>query len=449
MKPLAITQVSASDTGGGAEAVALDLHRRLRERGHDAWLAVGRTLSSEEGVVRIDHARTAGRVGTQGWALHRRLVDKGRWRAARAARALAEPGTALDLLRGHEDFRFPGSYDLERLTPRPPDVIHAHNLHGGFFDPRALPPLSQRGPVVVTLHDAWLFTGHCAHPLDSDGWRRGCGNCPHLSTYPALHRDGTAFNLARKADLHRRSRLTVVAPSRWLLNLAEASVLASAIVAARVIPNGVDIDLFSPRDRGEARRSLAVPDDAYVLVFSAAGGRANAWKDYGTLQAALASLDAGGRTNVLLVVGEDGPPEHAGSFVVAPVGALGRDRVPAVLAAADVYVHPAAADTFPLAVLEALSMGLPVVATAVGGIPEQIAPLGGSAEPTGVLVPPADVPRLAAALARLRDDAQLRRELGGAARRAAVARFGAARVADDYEALYREALESRGAAAAR
>ena len=157
--------------------------------------------TNEAGVVRIDHAASTHSIGRSGWALHRRLVDQGHLRSARAARALAEPGTIIDSLRGHEDFRFPGSERLAGLTPRSPDVIHGHNLHGGYFDLRVLPSLSERYLFVTTLHDAWLFTGHCAHPLDSDGWRRGCGNCPHLSTYPALRRDGTAFNLARKGEI--------------------------------------------------------------------------------------------------------------------------------------------------------------------------------------------------------------------------------------------------------
>ena len=71
----------------------------------------------------------------------------------------------------------------------------------------------------ATLHDAWLFTGHCAYPLDSDGWLRGCGGCPHLDVYPALHRDGTALNLAPQAVDLRRARTDVVTPSSWLMEM--------------------------------------------------------------------------------------------------------------------------------------------------------------------------------------------------------------------------------------
>src|SRR5205823_11441286 len=152
--------------------------------------------------------------------------------------------------------------------PWTPDVVHVHNLHGGYFDLRVLPELAGRSRLVATLHDAWLLTGHCAHPLGSDGWLRGCGNCPHLDTYPALLRDGTASNLARKRSIYEQLELTVVTPSRWLMDMVERSVLGPSAVRREVIPNGVDLSVFAPGERAADR---AVP----LIVFAAQGGRAN------------------------------------------------------------------------------------------------------------------------------------------------------------------------------
>ena len=67
---------------------------------------------------------------------------------------------------------FPASHRVLELPPRPPDVLHLHNLHGGYFDLRVLPELSARQPTVVTMHDEWLYTGHCAYTLDSERWLR-------------------------------------------------------------------------------------------------------------------------------------------------------------------------------------------------------------------------------------------------------------------------------------
>jgi glycosyltransferase involved in cell wall biosynthesis len=382
-----ILQISTADRGGGAEAVALSLHRALRARGHEAWLAVGYRRTDEEGVVEIGGA------------------------GSRRQRALQDPGVLLDTLRGHEDFRFPASRRVLDLLPQTPDVVHVHNLHGGYFDPRALPELAARAPLVATLHDAWLLTGHCAHPLDSDGWLRGCGDCPHLDTYPALRRDGTAFNLARKRQIYAGLELTVVTPSRWLMDMVVRSILAPAARRREVIPNGVDLELFRP---GEGGRS--------GLVFAAQGGQANQFKDYPTLEAALERL--GGRVELVAL----GDP---------PVTQL---EVAERLRAAELYVHPTRADTFPSGVLEALACGTPVVASRVGGIPEQVT------DETGVLVEPGDPAALADAIESLLADPARRARMSAAAAAAARALFALDRQVDAYVALYEQLVAEAGPA---
>jgi len=171
-----------------------------------------------------------------------------------------------DLVRGREDFRFPGSRAvLDHAASA--NVTHLHNLHGGYFDLRLLPALSAQTPTVITLHDEWTFTGHCALTLGCDRWRDACGSCPHLDVYPRLRRDGTAFNLMRKRQIWAASRLHVVAPTQWLLERAQASILQHAAVDWHVVSNGVDLDVFCPGDREEARVALGIPTNAVVVVF--------------------------------------------------------------------------------------------------------------------------------------------------------------------------------------
>lgn len=428
-----ILQVSPTDVRGGAEAVALSLHRGLRARGHDAWLAVGRTRAETDGVLRMRNG--TGAWSSAWWRLHDGAEDGGRWRAARLARVPAEPGTALDWVRGHEDFRFPGTRRLLELPPQRPELLHVHNLHGGYFDLTALPGLAAAVPTVATLHDAWLFTGHCAQPRDCDGWLRGCGGCPYLDVYPAIRRDGTAFNFARKRALWERTRLHVVAPSRWLADLVPRSSLAPAAIDVAVIPNGVDLARFAPGDRDAARRTLGLATDAQVLVHLGAGLRRSPWKDWPTLRSALGRLASeDGPPLVLFALGDDAPEERFGRARVV-TRTVAPDVVPAYLAAADAYVHPARADTYPGGVVEALAVGVPVVATRTGGIPEQVAALGEDSEPTGILVPERDPAALAEALSTLLGDRGLRGRLAAAAR-AKRGELDLDRQLDAYEALY-------------
>src|SRR5262245_10261128 len=323
-----ILQVNSSDVAGGAEVVALSLHQAYRARGRDALLAVGLAQTRADAVVQLGPGR------------------------ARRSRALRDPGVILDALRGREDFRFPASHRVLEIAPRPPDVVHLHNLHGGYFDLRVLPKLSGRQPTVVTLHDEWIYTGHCAYTIDSERWREGCGSCPHLDTYPALRVDGTAGNWRRKADLYAETTIHVVTPSEWLLERAKQSMLAPAIASARVIPNGVDLDLFSPGDRSEARARVGLPQTGLVLVFAAQGARTNPFKDFETLRGALGRLD---EVVVAVALGEAGEDEHLGRVRLCSEPFADRERVATYLRAADLYVHATRADNHPLAILEALA----------------------------------------------------------------------------------------------
>jgi glycosyltransferase involved in cell wall biosynthesis len=104
------------------------------------------------------------------------------------------------------------------------------------------------------------------------------------------------------------------------------------------------------------------------------------------------------------------------------------------LAEWDIFVLPSRMDPCPLAVLEAMAMGLPVVGTSVGGIPEQLG------ENAGLLVEPEDVDGLARAVTRLAESEELRRRLGAAARERAAEMFSVGRQADALAAVYRQVL---------
>jgi glycosyltransferase involved in cell wall biosynthesis len=104
-----------------------------------------------------------------------------------------------------------------------------------------------------------------------------------------------------------------------------------------------------------------------------------------------------------------------------------------LLAEADIFALPSRFEGFPLAVVEAMLAGLPVVASDVGSVGEAVIP-----DETGLLVDPDDVDRLAAALQRLLGDEAERQRLGQAGRQLALARFGADGMAQAYMELYRE-----------
>lgn len=434
-RTLGVLTVSPSDSGGGAERVALALHEAYRARGLDSWVALGNNTRHLPGTFQIpnDEPRSAWARSllVPAWKLASRS-DRASQLASRLLRVAAEPRRYSAVLSGHEDFEFPASAGILDLPPRRPDVLHLHNLHGSYFDIRALPSLTRQVPTIATMHDAWLITGHCAHPLDCERWRSGCGDCPYLETYVPLRRDASAENREVKREAIAGSRLRVATPSKWLMRLVEASDIADSLVETRVVPNGVDTQIFSPGDRVGARKRLGLPQDRRIVLVAAWSVTDNPFKDYPTLAAALPEVARRHPDVMLVALGAGaGVPSIDGVEITAVPFFSDPERMADYYRAADVYAHPAKAENLPLGVIEAMASGVPVVASEVGGVPEAVVH-----ESTGLLVPPRDIAAMSAALDALLTDEAMRRTMGETGRARALDCFRFESQVDAYMEWY-------------
>ena len=212
---------------------------------------------------------------------------------------------------------------------------------------------------------------------------------------------------AQRSRLHRAAARLVARGAKTVVtnSAATAAHVARLGVTAAVIPPGVDFDEFRPRPRAEIRPQLGLAEGALVAMF--AGGLSTR-KGADVFAAALAEL--AGWTAVMV---GDGPIRDALKARyprIQFVGAVAPGDVPVWMAAADVVVVPSREEPLGLAAVEALACGVPVVASAVGGLREVIRP-----DVNGVLIAPDDASALIGALKRLEDDG-LRRSLADAAR---------------------------------
>jgi glycosyltransferase involved in cell wall biosynthesis len=402
MEPLRIVQVSTFDVAGGAAKVAWKLHEKFRQRGHESVLVVGWKQSLDPDVLAIDNSS-----------------------AGRGFR-----GRALRLLESHGGLQYleqPGSHRVPELVGGDWDVTHVHNLHGGYFDLAALRDLSRRAPLVLTMHDMWLVTGHCGYSCECERWRIGCGSCPDLTLYPAIPRDATKANLWRKRRLLQDVELAVTSPARWALDLAQASYLRSK--PTRHIPNPVDLGFFKPGDKSAARDELGLPQDRPIVLLPARLAFDNEYKAAWMLEEAVDAL----RDQRVLAIAFGAKHEDRRDGLRILEERFDEAWIAEAYRAADVVVYPSRAETSPLAIIEALATARPVVATRVGGVPELV-----EDGRNGLLVDRGDAAGFARAIRRVLDAPQLAQELGANGLADARERHDLELVVDEWLAYYEE-----------
>ena len=327
-------------------------------------------------------------------AVARRLVDlQGMVWSVPMERSIRPVGDARDLGR------------LVRIvrTYRP-DVIHAHSSKAGALG-RAAGALTGV-PVVFSPHNF-------AHLIHEGGpWLR----MAFLSLERLLAPLTDHLHLAYEQEREQALRWGLARPGK-----------------VSVIPNGI---ATQPLLRLDAAGSSPPRVGTYARLWPQ--------KQLDLLVRAAARLSERGRSFELLIIG-DGPLRAELEQLSDSLGMLDHTHYlpdpggpTQALAMIDVFVLSSAQEAFPLTPMEAMAAGRPVVATAVGAIP-QIVEDGR----TGFIVPAGDEPALAEALDRLLADSQLRAAMGEAARATAAERFDVSLMAERMDAVYRAAIGKR------
>ncbi len=209
----------------------------------------------------------------------------------------------------------------------------------------------------------------------------------------------------------------------------------------QVIPNGVAVSV-SPTEIEAVRTELGVHPGQSLVVHV---GNIRPHKGHENLIAATALLVAKDPNVMVVSVGAE---KHPGDLIRVRESAAAagvsehlrfmgrREDARSFLAAADVVVNPADVEGLPLAILEALALNRPVVATAVGGVPTVVVD-----NVTGLLVPPGDPEALAAGVLAALESPDAK-AWGQAGAELVSTEYGIARMIADYEGLYREVLHA-------
>jgi glycosyltransferase involved in cell wall biosynthesis len=409
-----IVHLSTSDSGGGAFRAAYRLHSGLRRLGHDSKMLVLRKGTGDEHVIplkprqdllgRFARRRRAGRIWRD-YEKYRPTIPAG-----------VEPFT---------DSRSAFPELVDQLAPC--DVINLHWI-GGLLDWGSFFARAPHVPIVWRLADMGVLTGGCHYDQGCGRFARGCGKCPQLGSTNELD---LSKRIWMDKAMSLRREIHLVGTSRWIAGEARKSGVFPNVEVS-IIPNGLDIEEFAPRDKGFCRDLWGIGRDANVVLF-AAESVANIRKGFAHLADALAGMR--GIENLLLVSVGGGQCDLPAGLNHLPLGRVNNDRMlSTIYSAADVFVIPSLQESFGQTVIESLACGTPVVGFASGGIVDMVRP-----GETGWLAPTGDTAGLREAiLESLRDPR--RQAMGQHCRRVAVEEYSLDVQARAYLQLYETLL---------
>lgn len=402
-----ILHINQSDIAGGAAIAAYRLHQGLVTQGINSRLLVGEAKTDSDCVATISRKYRLEHL------LHRFTQRVGL--------------NYLNLISSFDIPKHPFFQEAE--------IINFHNLHKGYFNYLAIPTLTKDKPAILTLHDMWSFTGHCAYSYGCDRWQTGCGQCPNLDTYPAVRQDNTHLEWKLKNWLYSRSDLTVVTPSIWLKQQVEQSLLSQFPV--HHIPYGINTEAYQPLDLQQCRSVLGIPANKNVLMFGA-DYLTDTRKGGDLLLAALERLPSSLKAETqLIVLGNGG--NHMAATVGMPslnLGYVTSDRLKSIAySAADLVIFPTRADNLPLVLQESMACGTPMVSFKVGGVPDLVRP-----GLTGYLAQPEDIKDFCSGILQLLEDSKLRHHMQINCRKVALEEYTLELQAQRYITLYKQTL---------
>ena len=264
---------------------------------------------------------------------------------------------------------------IEKISP---DVVHIHNIHGYFLNYQILfDYLSKAGiPVVWTVHDCWLYTGHCYYYsfAGCDRWQTGCHHCPQKKEFPtSLFCDRSRRNFEDKKAAFTSmplDRMTIVPVSEWIRNEMRRSFLNA--YPFRVIHNGINTDIFNIYDDRQVRTAFGLGDRHILLGVASIWSREKGLDDFIRMAGML------NEDEVVVLVGIK--PEDRKRLPDNVVGIARTENIrqlAELYAAADVFVNPTWQDNYPTVNMEAIACGTPVVTYRTGGSVEVITPSTG------------------------------------------------------------------------
>lgn len=256
------------------------------------------------------------------------------------------------------------------------DVIHLSWVNQGMLSLNSIRKIIKSGkPIVWTMHDNWPATGICHYARGCQRYSSSCGNCPLLPHHGGKN-DLSAKIFQKKKQLYQSGNIYFVSCSRWLENQAKGSALFSGQHITN-IPNPIDMNIFRPQDKHEARKCIGLPVDKRLILFvsqKVTDERKGMAFFVEAIQHLVDKHPSMKEETAIVILG--GHSEEVAEQLALPAYPLGyvseEKQIVNVYNAVDAFVLPSLEDNLPNTIMESMACGVPCVGFKVGGIPEMI-----------------------------------------------------------------------------
>lgn len=407
-----ILHVSTYDSNGGAGRAAYALHAAMLQAGLQSSMLVAQKNTSDPTVQPLSQSRNL------------------KWRAAQFAdRKLWNIQASLN-----SAWRSPGFFgalNADYINDSDADIVNLHWVTNGFLSIREISRIKK--PLVWSLYDMWVFSGAAHYGNSRESLRR-------TQSFTRMNRssgdgriDLERITWNRKVKYWTKP-IHLVPASTWLASESRASALAGSWPTS-AIAHVVDTDQFAPMNQLEARLLLSLPTDVPLILFLSSAGIQDERKGWDLLEQGFSSIHQNYPSAEIVVAG---PAEsnytHASGIKISWLGEVrGNHRLRALYAAADVVVVPSREDNMPLTAMEAQSVGMPVVAFDIGGLPDIV-----NDGLSGRLVRAFDVHELASAILEVLTDTRTR--YSEASRTHALQTWSPSVVVERYVEIYEQVI---------
>lgn len=256
---------------------------------------------------------------------------------------------------------YPYGAELAKLKEyRQADIVHYHILHNGMISLLDYPMLMNHKTSVWTIHDPWILTGSCIHPLECRKWKNGCENCQRYDD-PVIPMacDNTSFMWRVKREILSKINPNIVVSCGFMKEYIENSPLTKHFNKIEVIPFGIRTEKYNLKKRKSAKNKFLKKEGNIIIGFR---NEQNYIKGNDYLFEALRNVKEKNEIELLCVGSGVIPNDIKDSFSVTELGWIDdENKMIEFFLATDIFVMPSLAETFGLMAIEAMAAGCVVL----------------------------------------------------------------------------------------